>query len=366
MTFRKIKHLQKKDYNLISNNLKGNSIMDFFKLFHSNSEILIDRSVNLDKICIYLKKEDSGFFAFHNPRKELIKKHYMPGLILLKENSGWQIKIKNNFHASLNKIAGENVNIDNFISFVKDNLTSPEKNPVKVPRFANKEIEALLDFIKLHKHESDILLNEVHFFDTREKNEYQNSVMNNVMREFFEISLYNYSIDERLVSEREIRQTKIWMLFDSSHIEGFHVMATLDNEKPIIFILTSDGDFLETDNILGLVYDIAYYEMDYFVDSAFSVNKFEEYKHALSLYDDFMKKRGLNPDPNSYYHNQEGSLILLDNEDDFDNRNRLLRENNECYHFILNKLAHLYSTDKNDGFEDEEEKIIEDFFPMDC
>lgn len=346
--------------------LSGDKYMNFFEIFHGNINLIIDRSDDLKTVTFYIKRSETEFVNFLERKKEVLKRFYMPGLILSFNCGKWSSEVSEVFEQRLNSMTESKVNLNEFIEFAIDNLTLPEKNNIKIPRFSHTAIESLLEFIKTNKNEADLLLRDVDFFDdiSKSRNEYQDSVMNMVMREYFEVSLYNYGIDERLLSERELRQKDIWMLFDCSYFEGFHVMAVKDNGIPRVFMLSSDGDFMETDNILGIIYDMAYYEMDFDDNSTRTLERFNAYKDALQKYDSFMKSKGLNPDPERQYHNADNSLILMRNLADFIENQEQVKPGIEGYTYYLKELSEI--PEDTEDRSSEEERIIEKFFPMDC
>lgn len=326
--------------------------MDYFKLFHGGKNLKIIRNETITDIKI----------CFFSPDSE---NQYKEGLHLKKNEvlNKWDVYWKNNeFHEFISHIVNEVIDKDDFINFVIDNLSYPYKNPLKVKRFEDKKIEALLVFFKVHKEQMNAIFNGIEFIDDPEKNEFQDCIMNQVNMVYYENSLEHYNIDERLVSPKEVLQYQIWNICDLPPLSDFSVMGTLVDEKPFYFIMDGEGGLFKIKNILNLLYCHCYIELPYISTD----ENLEELKNFLYSYDKFLKEKELYFDEDKVFHDENDQLVFMESL----NWLKDAEQDKELMDVINAMNEHyLISMEDNDGYIDigidERKKVkIDDFLPL--
>lgn len=316
--------------------------MDYFKLFHGGKNILIERNKQLSKVTLY----------FYDEIKE---KLYNKALVVKKnkKTQEWQLTSFNNEFPEWIEKKGDECNIQDFILFVIENLTKPDKNIIKVKRFEDIKIEKFLEFIKKNKARLELY----EFIDNTAKNSYQDCIFNQVNRLYYDNTLKHYCIDERLISEREFQQYQLWNVCDLPEESHFSVMATLVQNKPFYFVMDGEGGLYKIKNILNILYVHIYMSLPYILDKDELLQK----KKILCAYHRFLMDHNLPHDEKNIF-NKEGSLLFMDNFEQIKSNEEKINELIECY---LIPMEYDNYENINIGFDIVKKIKVDDFLPMD-
>lgn len=316
--------------------------MDYFKLFHGGKNILIERNKQLSKITLY----------FYDETKESL---YNKGLVVKKNKKiqEWQIAHLTHEFSELIKKQNSESDIQNFIFFVIQNLTKPDKNTIKVKRFKDIKIEKFLEFIK--KNKTSLGLYE--FIDNPKNNSYQDCIFNEVNRLNYENTLKHYCIDERLISEREFQQYQLWNICDLPEESHFSVMAILAENEPFYFVMDGEGGLYKIKNILNILYVHIYMSLPYIIDEDELLQK----KKILYAYRKFLTNNNLPHDENNIFH-KNGSLLFMDNLEQIEHDEEKINLLIDCY--LIPMECDNYEN-INIGFDIVKKIKVDDFLSMD-
>jgi len=283
----------------------------FFTLFHDDKPFYIQRNKDLTEINI---------FAFSTRHYLWQDKKIEHTITFEKANDIWNItRVSPEFYQGIIKHLQKGSNTENieqtFTKFVIEFLTLPNKNEYSIPRYADKKIEAVIDFIKTHPDEAEFVFDDPQWFDDYSDSleHYCKAMLNESGRPDFISTVSHFNIDERLIAPYEKEQLKCWTFLDSHIFEGFSITTKIQEDgTPLIFAMDSEGIPSIIRDIVGIAYFIACNNQRHVdsEDDEFSRKYNKDIIDAIELYHSFMADHGIDSDPDNIYRDEHGQLIL--------------------------------------------------------
>lgn len=289
----------------------NNNITPFFSLFHDDKPFYIERSQDLNTITL---------FSYTTRHYLWQDKHIEHKIVFQKQGDTWfPTNITMEFFYGLKKHLPADFVTDNLegdlFYFVNTCLTKPDKNAYTIPRYPDKKIETVIDFIKTHPDEAQYVFNDPQWFDDYSDSleHYCKALLNESGRPDFMTTVAHFNIDERLIAPYEKEQLKCWTFLDSQIFEGFSVTTKIqDNGIPLIFAMDSEGLPSIIRDIVGFAYFIAANKQIHAdEESELFIHKFNKnIIDAIELYHSFMADHGIDSDPEHIYRDNHGKLKL--------------------------------------------------------